>query len=190
MNKIIYPNRSEGSIDVISSKSLSHRALICAALSKDKSIINNISLNDDILRTIECLRVLGAKITVDNKTVTVIGFDIYDELDEVVLNANESGSTIRFLIPLASIKAKRVIFKGSKTLMSRPLDVYQKLFDDNNLTFEILEDRLIIEGKLILNEYLVAGNISSQFISGIMFIMPLLKEDAKITLTSPLESKS
>lgn len=190
MNKIIYPNRSEGSIDVISSKSLSHRALICAALSKDKSIINNISLNDDILRTIECLRVLGAKITVDNKTVTVIGFDIYDELDEVVLNANESGSTLRFLIPLASIKAKRVIFKGSKTLMSRPLDVYQKLFDDNNLTFEILEDRLIIEGKLILNEYLVAGNISSQFISGIMFIMPLLKEDAKITLTSPLESKS
>lgn len=190
MNKLIYPNKSMGSIDVIASKSLSHRALICASLSKEKSIISNISLNDDILRTIECLRVLGAKITVDNKKVTVIGFDIYDELDEVTLNANESGSTLRFLIPLASIKAKRVIFKGSKTLISRPLDVYEKLFSDNNLKFDILEDRVIIEGKLILENYLVAGNISSQFISGIMFIMPLLKNDSKITLTSPLESKS
>lgn len=190
MNKLIYPNKSMGSIDVIASKSLSHRALICASLSKEKSIISNISLNDDILRTIECLRVLGAKITVDNKKVTVIGFDIYDELDEVTLNANESGSTLRFLIPLASIKAKRVIFKGSKTLISRPLDVYEKLFSDNNLKFDILEDRVIIEGKLILDNYLVAGNISSQFISGIMFIMPLLKNDSKITLTSPLESKS
>ena len=190
MNKLIYPNKSMGSIDVIASKSLSHRALICASLSKEKSIISNISLNDDILRTIECLRVLGAKITVDNKKVTVIGFDIYDELDEVTLNANESGSTLRFLIPLASIKAKRVIFKGSKTLISRPLDVYEKLFSDNNLKFDILEDRVIIEGKLILDNYLVAGNISSQFISGIMFIMPLLRNDSKITLTSPLESKS
>ena len=127
MKAIIYPSKSTGVVTVPTSKSVAHRLLICAALSNGESIISNVSMNSDISATISCLKELGADILVDGSTVTVKG--IKETKKEVELNAIESGSTLRFLIPISSYLSKKVIFKGTEKLISRPLDIYQKLYN-------------------------------------------------------------
>ncbi len=188
MNVMIHPSESRGAVDIIGSKSYTHRALICAALSKGQSIVSNVSMNDDIFRTVSCLQKLGAHITVNDDVLIVDGFKD-EELDEVVLDAHESGSTLRFLIPLASIRAKRVIFKGSVTLLNRNLSVYEELYQSHHKTFVRNKDHLLIEGFPELGDYRVDGSVSSQFISGLLFVLPLLNKESKITVVNELQSK-
>ena len=185
MKAIIYPSKSTGVVTVPTSKSVAHRLLICAALSNGESIISNVSMNSDISATISCLKELGADILVDGSTVTVKG--IKETKKEVELNAIESGSTLRFLIPISSYLSKKVIFKGTEKLISRPLDVYQKLYNDN---FVKKNNCIIINNLLDQNYYEIDGSISSQFISGLLFYLPLLKNDSEIKIINEYESKS
>lgn len=175
-----------GSIKVPSSKSDAHRALICASLAKNQiSVISNLDINDDINATINALRNLGAKITLNDNKAIVEGSNL-DLNKHLEFDANESGSTLRFLIPLFANFSKTATIKGSKKLLERPLNIYK----------EIMNEGLTVSNNIMLNykfkpgNYQLKGNISSQFISGLLFLLPLLDKDSQIEIIEPFESKS
>lgn len=182
-------SKLSGDVYAPSSKSISHRLLICTALSKKRCVIDNVLLSEDILATIDCLKALGAKVTTNKATITIDGSDFLNVVNPV-LNCRESGSTLRFFIPIALLTDKDITFTGSQRLFERPLDVYEQIAKDNDFIFEKGIDSLRVKGKLKPGEYIVKGNISSQFISGLMFALSTYHETSKIKILPPIESKS
>ncbi|GFR36194.1 3-phosphoshikimate 1-carboxyvinyltransferase [Thermobrachium celere] len=195
MNSIkIIPRKLKGVVDIPPSKSISHRAIICAGLSEGKSIIENIIFSDDISATIEGIKSFGvdlefkkAKETYD---VLVNGKGKVNLINDII-DCRESGSTLRFLIPIALMQNKEVTFVGRGKLCERPLDVYYKLFKQKGIEFRNENGRLPlkVKGPIMSGTYEVEGNISSQFITGLLFVLPLLDGDSKIIITTNLESK-
>ena len=190
MKATIQPSTCHGSVKIPPSKSMAHRAIICAALSSGKSTISNIDYSVDIQTTIDCMRKLGAKITCHEDSVDIQGIQDFNHLIDHHIECNESGSTLRFLIPIFSLTNQKVIFTGKNRLLKRPQKVYEDLFKENNLYFNQTEEFIEIQGKLCAKEYTLKGNISSQFISGLLFTLPLLENDSKIHILPPFESKS
>lgn len=188
MIRKIYPNKSYGSLKVVSSKSVAHRLLICAALSDGVSEFYDIDLNDDIKHTIISLEALGAIIEISESMIKVVGIDLNMFHEKVVINAFESGSTLRFLVPIATYLSKEATFIGTKTLINRPMSVYEDLYKAQGHKYE-LSDKLTISGRLSPKHYVIPGNISSQFISGLLFMLPLLKSDSVIEIAGNFESK-
>ncbi len=187
----IEPSRAVGSVFVPTSKSIAHRMLISAALCEGVSHVSGITECDDVLATRDCLRALGAKIDIDERGVyTVRGIDIRKSLPNGALFANESGSTLRFLIPLCSLAACPVTLVGSERLMQRPLSVYERIFDSDGHTFVREENSLTVGGAITAGEYTVRGDISSQFITGLLFALSLCEGDSVIHLLPPVESRS
>ncbi len=178
-----------GTAEFPPSKSDSHRLLIAAALADGKSRISNISLCDDVLATIASLSALGASITVSGNVATVRGIDIFKARASDELAVNESGSTLRFLIPLALLTDKEIKFSGAKRLFERPLSVYEKIAGDMGARFDLSSTSLTVKGKIHGGDYHVPGNISSQFITGLLFALPLCSEDSTIIIEPPFESK-
>ncbi len=197
----IIPSSLKGEIAIPSSKSMGHREIICASLAKGKSIVDNVSISKDIEATCNGLRAMGAKIKeiksqIDGRVAFEIeGVDGKVSVNDKSVDCNESGSTLRFLIPLACLSEEEVIFQGRGMLVSRPLDVYFDIFNEQNLEYTILGEEgnnlpLSVKGKLKSGHYKMLGNVSSQFISGLLFALPLLEEDSVIEITSELESQS
>lgn len=184
---IITPSPLSGKITVPPSKSISHRALICAALADGKSEITNLLDCADTKATIDILRAFGAGIT-QNGNITVVE-GIKKPSAEVIADCCESGSTLRFLIPVAAALGCSAEFRGRAKLPERPITPYFTELSKNGITFETSTMPYKIYGQLKAGEYSLAGNISSQFISGLLFALPLLNGDSEIILTSPLESK-
>lgn len=184
--KIFPTDEINGELIIPSSKSLMHRYIIASSLAKGKSILTNIDLNDDIKATIEAIKKLGINVYYKNNSLTIINNGI-KYLDERKFDAHESGSTLRFLLPVFSYFTKKTIIQGSKKLISRPLDFYE-----NNLKSDLIknEDNIIVTKNLDLSEYNIDGNISSQFISALLFLSPILNHDTKIIINEPFESKS
>lgn len=178
-----------GIIKAQPSKSHSHRLLIACGLSSNDCIISNIVLSEDIKATINCLKTLGKDIEYINDTVYIKNANS-KLAEELVFDCNESGSTLRFFIPIALTLGKKVIFKGTEKLISRGIGVYQEIFDKQGIKYDIFKDKILIEGKLVSDIFKVVGNISSQFISGLLFALPLLDEESKIIITTELESKN
>ncbi len=191
LNNVItlFPTNLTGEVNIPPSKSLTHRALICASLAKGRSIITNVIFSDDILATLSSLQHIGAKFTIEDNTVIVQGVRKI-KYDGTILNCNESGSTLRFLIPLLSLSNKEVIFSGKESLIKRPQSIYQKIFEENGHMFTQSKDRIVVKGSINAKDYILDGDISSQFFSGLLFALPLLKEDSKIIIKGNLESKS
>ena len=189
MKAIISPSKPSGSVRVPSSKSMGHRALICAALAESECTLYNVDFSDDIIATINSLKSLGASFDIDRNTIKVTPIS-NKMLEFASLNANESGSTLRFLIPLASYLAKEVKFYGTKKLLSRPLGMYEALYENDGLEFKNCEDYLNIKGSLKAADYVLDNVVSSQFISGLLYLLPLLENDSTITITSKFESSS
>ena len=185
----LFPSHLQGDVKIPPSKSLSHRALICASLSKGKSEVSNVVLSEDILTTINALKHLGAKFEITEDKVIVTGVK-KPKYDNNPVFCNESGSTIRFLIPIFSLSNKEVTFTGKESLISRPQTIYKKIFDHDQNKFEVTKDKIVVKGSVKAREYLIDGNVSSQFFSGLMFALPLLKEDSYIYHNGDLESKS
>lgn len=185
----IKPSKLKGSVVVPPSKSLSHRAVICASLcNENESIINNITLSQDIEATIEGMKTLGAEIySYNNKLYIKRNNSI---IKKPVINCRESGSTLRFLIPIGLSLTGNISFTGSQKLFERPLDVYYDIFKKQNINYEINKSILNINGQLSHGYFEIPGNISSQFISGLLFSLPLLEGDSTITITESFESKS
>lgn len=171
------------------SKSDSHRLIIAAALCRGESVISGISLCDDVLATIESLRALGAEISLSENVARIRGIDIRKSAALRELPVGESGSTLRFLIPLALMTGNRIKFVGKERLFQRPLSVYEKIAKKYGAEFEISDSRLELCGKIQSGEYRLRGDISSQFITGLLFALPLLQGDSKIIIEPPFESR-
>lgn len=192
MNKetiTLIPSTLNGTVKAPPSKSLSHRALICAALSKGESRINNIVYSEDINATIGALESIGVQFDIHPKHLIVKGVKRIKLRNKEVF-CNESGSTIRFLIPLLSLTNKEVYFTGAESLLKRPQTIYEEIFKTDDNTFIVEKDKIVVNGSIKARDYFIKGDVSSQFFSGLMFALPLLEEDSTIYIDGTLESKS
>lgn len=177
-------------VTVPPSKSLAHRAVICAALAKGVSRIDNIDYSVDIKATLAAMEVLGAKVFYGEDFVLIEGIDSIQQDHELHVDCQESGSTLRFLIPLFSMCAKRTVFTGKGRLMQRPQSVYEHLFENANSPLKRTDHQLVVEGSIRPGEIHLRGDVSSQFISGLMFALPLCDQDSKLVIEGPFESRS
>lgn len=165
MKVTITPSPLSGTMVMPPSKSYSHRALICACLGGGQAL--NLGDSADIRATRQCMEALKNGGTMD---------------------ANESGSTLRFMIPLALAANGKVEIKGSQRLMERPLDDYFRIFDEQGIEYSLENSVLRAEGQLKAGDYRLRGDVSSQFITGLLFALPMLKGDSKIIITTELQS--
>ena len=184
----IYKSKANGEIVARSSKSYMHRALIGGALSDGETVIENIAESEDIKATIECLKNFGATFQFSGDTVRIQGISPAKNKNTLSLFANESGSTLRFLIPVSLLYSDSVEFTGSKRLLERPQTVYEELFPRKNCFIKRSENCITVGGTLTGGIYECRGDISSQFLTGLLFTLPLLNEDSEIKLTTPLQS--
>ena len=186
-NVIIKNSALSGSVTIPSSKSFAHRALICAALSGGKCKVFGIDDSADILATFNALKGIGVNIEKKENAYITNGFS-QNKSSEIF--CNESGSTLRFMLPIASAVGGEFTFTGAGRLPNRPIDTLTELFKNHNVVCSADSLPVTISGKLSGGEYKIAGNVSSQYISGLLLSAPLIDEDLKITLTSPLESSA
>ena len=189
MTVTIKKSKANGVINAPPSKSVAHRALICAAFSSG-SLVSNIAYSEDITATIDCLEALGATVKRYENSVFIGNLDPKNFKEDTMLYCNESGSTLRFMLPICLLCGKKITLKGTKKLVSRPLSVYEEICESNGFLFEKGEDFVTVCGKLTAGEYFVRGDISSQFITGLIFALSLLKNDSKIKIKGKIESKS
>lgn len=189
MNVRITPSLLRGSIKAPPSKSMAHRHLICAALADGISVVGGVDYSEDILATMDCMIAFGAKFAADGSTVTVDGRGMFRG-DSTVLNCRESGSTLRFLLPIALCCGRPITFRGKGRLMERPMDIYEDLCRDRGFTFTRAPGEITVCGNLTHGEYTIRGDISSQFISGMILALTTRKEDSHITILPPFESRS
>ena len=187
MHLTIKPSDIFGSIYIQISKSDAHRALIAAALGKEPTIIkpfaNNIGIDIEVTK---------------NAVSNFANFEMIDDILKVIpkeeynrnitVNVMESGTSLRLLIPIMSALGITCKFIGSKKLFSRPMDVFKNIWIKQGLIFDIKEDSIVVSGQLKSSCFKVSGNISSQFISGLLFALPLLKNDSKIIIEGELQS--
>jgi len=208
----IEPSRLNGRIAVPPSKSVSHRAIVCAGLARGESFLENVILSEDIAATIEGMRTLGADIACwpgaagdtaaglpedegpcNLKISGSFPLSGHSSLPERrnIIDCRESGSTLRFLIPLAALTNQKITFTGRERLNQRPLSPYLDLLAGQGTCLETKGGLLplTVSGGLRPGLFQVPGNISSQFISGLMFALPLLSGDSKIIVTTELESR-
>ena len=186
MNVTIWPGKLAGTIVPPSSKSQGHRYVIAAALAAGESVIGNLSFSEDIEATLRCMETLGAIVKRQMDGATLRGGPCPAEIP--VLDCGESGSTLRFLIPVVLALAGGGVFRGRGRLMQRPQEPYFAIFRKKGIAFSAEGDTLTIKGRLTPDVFELPGNVSSQFITGLMYALPLLDGDSEIRLTSPLES--
>ena len=190
MNVQIFPSIAKGTVAAPPSKSMAHRLLIAAGLAEGTSIIRGVAPSQDVLATIDCLTALGAVCHHENETVTVTGLGGKILTHSPHLPCRECGSTLRFFLPIALLSDEKTTLTGSERLLLRPMSVYEELCKQNNLLYIANQSGITVQGKLTSGEYTVAGNVSSQFISGLLFALPLLSGDSKIIITEKVESRS
>ncbi len=191
MRVTIKPSTPHGSVCAPPSKSMAHRMLICAGLAhkSEPSLIFGLEDSQDILATIDCLNVLGAGINRQNDCTTVYGIDSSAVRENDVLPCRECGSTLRFFVPLCLLQDKPLTLTGSPTLMGRPMDAYRTICQQQGLHFSQDDQGIHVQGPLRADTFTVPGNISSQFISGLLFALPLLDADSTINVVPPVESR-
>ena len=178
-----------GEITAPPSKSAAHRRLICAALANGKSVIRGISESEDMKATIDCIKALGATVEKNGDTVTVIGCDPKSR-EKAILNCRESGSTLRFFVPICLLSDKEATLKGSERLMSRPLEPYEEICVAQGMDYVLTEKDLTVKGPITSGHFRLRGDVSSQFISGLMFALPLCDGFSVIELIPPVMSAS
>ena len=190
MNVTINRGKAQGTIIAPPSKSVAHRMLICGGLANAKSTITGINNSEDVQATLDCLAAIGVQYKHVGDVLEITGREVKKNKQIQEFFCRESGATLRFFIPLALLTGKKSIFYGSQSLLSRPLSVYQGICKEQDLMFVKDKDRIILEGPLRAGNFKVQGNISSQFISGLLFALPVLKKDSQISITQPIESHS
>ena len=192
MDVRIHPRRLAGTVAPPSSKSMAHRLLLSAALADGESTVRNVALSQDIEATLRCMEALGARWEqTDEGTLRVTGIGgrrkCFTELPR--FDCGESGSTLRFLIPIALAVAGGGVFTGRGRLMERPQKPYFDLFDERGIAYEQKDGTLTVRGALTAGTYRLAGNVSSQFFTGLLFALPLLGGASTLLATTELESR-
>ena len=190
MNVTITPTLLHGSVTPPPSKSQAHRLLLAAALADGTSTLANVAFSQDIQATVRCLEALGAAVRQEGDQLAVTGLAgqtaSSEELPE--LDCGESGSTLRFLIPVALAVRGGSVFTGHGRLMERPQEPYVDIFREKGISYEQQDGTLTVKGQLTSGVYTLPGNVSSQFVTGLLYALPLLPGDSEIHLTTPLES--
>ena len=189
MKTTISPSPLSGTVKAPPSKSMAHRLLIGAGLSEGTSIIHGVALSEDIKATLKCLTALGVKWQKNGDDIIINGVDVRMSSPENALECGESGSTMRFFVPISLLSGSKTVLTGAKRLLERPLTVYADMCREKNMFFSQNETGVSVKGPLVGGEYNIPGNISSQFISGLLFALPLLKEDSVINILPPVESR-
>ena len=190
--KIIKADKLVGELSPPPSKSVLHRYIIASSLAKGVSKIENISFSEDIIATIEAMKKLGANIEQKENYLLIDGSDTFKNLNEnIEIDCNESGSTLRFLFPLSIVEENKVLFKGRGKLFKRPMTPYFENFEKCKIKYSYIdENKILLEGQLKSGIYEIDGNISSQFITGLLFSLPLLDGESKIIINGKLESSN
>ncbi len=183
----IRPCVLRGTVQAPPSKSYAHRLMICAALAEGRSEITGIAQSEDMLATADCIASLGAKCKLKDGTAEITG-ERKEIPDGAVFPCRESGSTLRFLIPAAMLSGGEAVFTGTKRLLERGIGVYEDIFREKGIDVLKSEDKIVLSGKLTSGRYSVPGFVSSQFISGLLFALPLLDGDSEIEITGRIES--
>ena len=187
MTAVIQPSTLSGTVPAIASKSQAHRLLICAALADRPTTVACPTLSADITATADCLRALGADIAYDNGVFTVRPIGTLP--DHPALDCGESGSTLRFLLPVVCALGAKATIKMHGRLPQRPLSpLWEELERHGAELSRPTEDTIAVAGGLTPGDYTIAANVSSQFISGLLFALPLLAGDSTVALTGKLES--
>lgn len=181
----IEKGRASGKIKAPPSKSYAHRLLICGALAEGNSQIDGVSESVDMKATLECIKALGADFTKNGDTVSING-GIKEGNRQ--FHCYESGSTLRFFIPIALLIGDVCTFTGTERLMSRGISVYEEIFKSQGILCAKENDKIVLKGKLHPDVFSLRGDVSSQFISGLLFALPLLNGDSIINITTELES--
>ena len=193
----IFPTKLQGTVVAPSSKSMGHREIICAGLAAGTSIIDNISMSKDIEATMRCLKAINVAVDeipsmiAGRKALQISGtghpMAAADSVD-----CGESGSTLRFFLPLGANLNCPLTFIGHGKLVSRPLQAYYDIFDEKFIQYFNDNGNLpvTVNGRLTPGTYKLPGDVSSQFVSGLLFALPLLNGDSVIEITSPLESSA
>ena len=198
MNKTVSPSPLSGTLQVMPSKSASHRAVMMAALAKGETELSPLQLSRDIEATLACAQALGLTAQARLLPHALPGF-VSARISggqqaaaggTRVLDCGESGSTLRFFIPLALDGCRPVRFVGHGRLMQRPLDVYEEMFRPLGVRWERTEDSLTVEGRLQSGQYFLRGDVSSQFITGLLLALPQLPGNSVIRITTQLESRA
>ena len=189
MNVTINKSIARGVVTAPPSKSMAHRALICGALTEG-SVVKNVAYSKDIEATLDCLEKMGAFVERCNNTVTIGGLDPFKIPDGLVMSCNESGSTLRFLVPLCLLSDSHITLEGKGRLMERPLIVYEDICNKNGILFERNTSSVSVKGRLKGGTYSVRGDISSQFITGLLLTLPLLEGDSTLNVVGKFESAS
>lgn len=190
--KIFISNgKLKGNVSPPPSKSISHRAILCAAMANGVSVLDNIVLSKDVSLTMDAVRALGASVAVEGDRIIVDGRGMFDEGD-VLIDCHESGSTLRFLVPIALATYRRVRFVGSAHLGTRRLDPFFSIFQQDGISYTknpSLQMDFEIEGSLKGGVYRIDGNVSSQFITGLLYVLPIMNVDSKIIVENGLQSR-
>lgn len=186
----ITPTPLSGTIQAPPSKSYAHRAVISAFLSGKNCEVKNLQLSADISATLECAKQLGSiwRYNTDTDTVTFENNNIISP--DLLLDCGESGSTLRFFIPIAMALTNEVSFTGHGRLMERPLDPYFEIFKQKHIPYTLNNGILKICGRLTAGTYEIDGTVSSQFITGLLFALPLLNGNSEIKIKGELTSKA
>lgn len=182
----ITPSAPVGCVTVPASKSVAHRHLINAALTEGETVIENVPDNGDIAATVDCLRCAGATVIREGNSCRVKGGITPKDR---VIDCGESGSTLRFLFPVL-LDGKRTVFRASGRLPSRPMGPFEDICSEQGLFFEKREDGFVSGGRLHGGTFEFPGNVSSQFVTGLLMALPTLSEDSRIFLTTEAESVS
>lgn len=185
----IRPSALIGRVEAPPSKSMAHRLLICAGLAKGNSRIQGISDSEDMLATLDLLYGLGASFQKDGNRVQLCGINPKNAKQHTALSCRECGSTLRFFLPICLLSSEKMTLCGSERLFARSLGVYENLCRERCLYWKQEKASVTVQGPLCGGEFTVAGNVSSQFISGLLFALPLCKEDSTIRILPPLESR-
>lgn len=190
MNVTIYPGPATGSLRAIPSKSHAHRLLICAALGQRPVYLACAATSADIDATVRCLQALGAGIHYDGKGFAVTPLDRSALPREPELDCGESGSTFRFLLPVAAALGVPARFRLAGRLPSRPLSPLDRELENHGCSLSWPEAGLLLcRGRLTPGEFRLPGNVSSQFLSGLLFALPLLEGESRLVVTGPSQSR-
>ena len=172
------------------SKSIAHRLLIVAAMCEGVSTVRRVPDCEDVLATLDCLTALGVRTERCGEDIRVWGIDFKTARAISPLPCRESGSTMRFMIPIALLSGNETTLTGKSGLLARPMTPYEKIARECGLTFTKRADGYTVCGPLAAGEYSLSGNVSSQFITGLILALAALGEASKIRITTPLESRS
>ena len=191
MDVSITPHNLFGTVEAISSKSCAHRALICASFANGTTNITCPYISDDIQVTVECLKALGTTIARTKQGFRVVPAKEQNRPQSAQLNCKESGTTLRFILPLLGVLNIKATITAEGRLFSRPLEPFISELSAHGMSFSWQDEKTLeVSGKLIGGLFELPGDISSQFISGLMLALPLLDKPSTIQIVGPIQSKA